>query len=180
MKGVVFTEFFSLVEKNWSPDLVEDLIDEVDPPSGGVYTSVGTYDHGELVNLLMKLSAKTKMAPADLLHAFGRHLFSVFLENYRVFFENVSDPFDFLESIEDYIHVEVRKLYSDAELPTFESSRPDDSTIVLIYSSKRGFSDLAYGLISATCEHWETPVTIETESLPAKGDMQRMQFTIRK
>lgn len=28
--------------------------------------------------------------------------------------------FQFLKNIENYIHVEVRKLYPDAELPTFE------------------------------------------------------------
>ena len=160
--------------------MVEDLIDEVDPPSGGVYTSVGTYDHAELVGLLMKLSEKTDTPPAALPQTFGRHLFDVFLQNYGVFFENITDPFDFLESIEDYIHVEVRKLYSDAELPTFESQRPDDQTIILIYASKRGFSDLAYGLINATCDHWQTPVTIETTELTPENDLHRMQFTIRK
>ena len=51
MKGIVFTEFLEMVEAQYSPAFLEDLIDEVQLSSGGAYTSVGTYPHRKLVSL---------------------------------------------------------------------------------------------------------------------------------
>lgn len=44
MKGVVFTEFLSMLDKIFDHIFIENLIEEERLPSGGVYTSVGTYD----------------------------------------------------------------------------------------------------------------------------------------
>ena len=37
MKGIVFTEFFGLVEDKWSADMIEDLIEDTNPSSGHLY-----------------------------------------------------------------------------------------------------------------------------------------------
>ena len=49
MKGVVFTEFIEMVENEFSPDLADTIITEAGLPSGGIYTSVGTYRHEEML-----------------------------------------------------------------------------------------------------------------------------------
>ncbi|MCX7200840.1 MAG: hypothetical protein NTV17_00650 [Burkholderiales bacterium] len=41
MKGMIFTEFLELVERTYSPEMADDLIDASNLPSGGAYTSVG-------------------------------------------------------------------------------------------------------------------------------------------
>jgi hypothetical protein len=135
MKGVVFTEFFGMVEQVFSADMVDDLIEATEPPSGGAYTAVGTYDHAEIVAMVVELSARSGTPTDELLAAFGKHLFGRFHELYPVFFDGVPDAFSFLSSIEDVIHVEVRKLYPDAELPRFESWFPDEESMVLVYRS---------------------------------------------
>lgn len=45
MKGIVFTEFVDMVEAQFSADMVDDILDDAAPASGGAYTAVGTYDH---------------------------------------------------------------------------------------------------------------------------------------
>ena len=55
MKGIIFTEFFDLVEKTFGFDVAERLLDECDLPSGGAYTAVGTYDHSEILTLVGSL-----------------------------------------------------------------------------------------------------------------------------
>ena len=89
-----------------------------------------------------------------LLFEFGRYLFDVFLKNYPHFFEQAGDLFSFLASIEDHIHVEVRKLYPEAELPGFESEIIDEKHMQLKYYSKRKMSEFALGLISASMKHF--------------------------
>ena len=51
MKGVIFTEFLGMVADRFSEDMVDDIIEASDLPSGGAYTAVGIYDHGEIVAL---------------------------------------------------------------------------------------------------------------------------------
>ena len=71
MKGVVFTEFLEMVEQKFGMDMVNDLIENNTLSSGGVYSSVGTYDHGEMVTLVMDLNKRSGIALPDLLKAFG-------------------------------------------------------------------------------------------------------------
>ncbi|MBT6440017.1 MAG: hypothetical protein HOK72_09965, partial [Flavobacteriales bacterium] len=52
MKGVVFTEFLELVEKEFGLEIVQRIIDECDLATGGVYTSVGTYSHKEMFKMV--------------------------------------------------------------------------------------------------------------------------------
>ena len=80
MKGVVFTEFFGMVGDVFSDDMVDDLIDATDPASGGAYTAVGTYDHGEIVAMVVELSARTGTPVPDLLQAFKREAFAAILD----------------------------------------------------------------------------------------------------
>ncbi|MBA1333177.1 heme transporter CcmB, partial [Candidatus Endoriftia persephone str. Guaymas] len=44
MKGIVFSKFIEFVEERFSPEMADDIIESSDLPSGGAYTSVGTYD----------------------------------------------------------------------------------------------------------------------------------------
>ena len=41
MKGMLFTALLELIEAEFG----SDVLDDVKPASGGIYTSVGTYDH---------------------------------------------------------------------------------------------------------------------------------------
>jgi len=147
MKGVVFTEFLEMVEGRFSPDLVDEIIEECNLPSGGVYTAVGTYHHDEMIDLVARLAEKTETSAPELICGFGEYLFSRFHELHPQFFQDLDSSFAFLQRIEDYIHVEVRKLYPEAELPSFECEVPKPGCLRLTYRSRRPFAALAEGLI---------------------------------
>ncbi len=48
MKGIVFTNFFEMVEEKIGFELVDQLIEGTELATGGAYTTIGTYDHKEL------------------------------------------------------------------------------------------------------------------------------------
>jgi hypothetical protein len=179
MKGVVFTEFLEMVEDRFSADMVDDIIDDADLPSGGAYTAVGTYPHEEMVALGVALSKRSGMAVPDLLRAFGQHLFGRFFAGYPAFFVNASDAFSFLGGIEDIIHAEVRKLYPDAELPRFDIERKDDRQMVLVYDSRRHFEDLAEGLMQGCVAHFGGGIDIRREVV-GEGDARKERFTLTR
>lgn len=177
MKGIVFTEFIEMVEQRFSTSVAYRLLDECELSSGGAYTAVGTYDHRELVRLASKLSEISGLPLSALMKVFAEHLFGRFHVLYPVFFENVNSAFDFLTQVEDFIHPEVLKLYPDAELPRFETERPDRDTLVMTYHSTRHLGDLAQGLIEACIRHFGQPLQLRREDLPGAG--QAVRFTIR-
>ena len=163
MKGVVFTEFFGMVEAQFSDDMVDDLIDATQPASGGAYTAVGTYDHREIVAMVVELARRSGTPVPDLLHAFGRHLFGRFHALHPVFFQDVTSAFAFLDSIERVIHAEVLKLHPDAELPSFHTEVLDDERMVFVYRSPRHMDDLAAGLIAGCAAHFGDEIRVERE-----------------
>jgi hypothetical protein len=154
VKGMVFTEFMDMVEDVFSADILEDIIVKSELPNDGAYTAVGTYNHEEIVRMASNLSQAVDIPVGTLLEIFGKHLFTRFSERYPAFFEGVTDPFAFLKNIDNYIHVEVRKLYPDAELPRFFYEQKTAKKLTMYYLSSRHFEDLAVGLIKGCLEHF--------------------------
>ena len=165
MRGIVFTEFLDFVAARHGDDMVDDIIEASDLPSGGAYTSVGTYGHGEMVALCTSLAARTNQPPAVLIRDFGSQLSDTFAREHPAFFKRAACYFDFLESVEAHIHVEVRKLYPDAELPSFRVLERTTSRMVMEYRSPRRMSPLAEGLIGGSARQFGVEVRIDTRAV---------------
>lgn len=178
MKGMVFTEFIEFVEDKFGFEVSDHIINNSELASGGVYTAVGTYDFQEMVNLLVSLSEKIDVEIPKLLEVFGHHLFYRFADLYPEFIQKSSSMFDFIEKIDQYIHVEVKKLYPDAELPKIVVNKKTEDFMDMTYSSERKLGNFAYGLLSAASEYFEVPVNIEMK--PLKEDGSEVQFLIKK
>lgn len=179
MKGVVFREFIDMVESSFSHEIADSIIDLSDLATGGAYTSVGTYDHREIVRLVSHLSERTGIAVPDLLRAFGAHLFGRFAALYPSHFVGRSSTLDFLAILDNKIHVEVKKLYPDAELPVFEHGSIDPDMMAFVYRSKRPFADLAEGLIKGCIAHFNENIDLQREDFPCE-EGAHTRFVLRK
>lgn len=178
MKGIVFTEFLELVEEKFGLGMVDTIIESSDLDSGGVYTSVGTYNFSEMLSLLTKLSAETNISIDDLLEVYAEHFFGFIEVSYPGFLAQYKEPIEMLASIENHIHVEVRKIYPDAELPTFTIEERTDTTLVMIYRSSRAMYSFGRGLMNKTFEYFNSSATILMEKL--KEDGTEVKFSITK
>ncbi|GAA3629402.1 heme NO-binding domain-containing protein [Flavivirga jejuensis] len=178
MKGIVFTEFLDLVEDKFGLEMVDEIINKSNLESGGVYTSVGTYKFSEMLQLLNHLSTNTGISIDDLLLVYAEHFFSVLKTSYPEILETYKDPIEMISSIENHIHIEVRKIYPDAELPTFEVLEKTGHSIIMIYKSSRAMHHFGLGLMNKTFEHFNTAATIELEKI--KEDGTEVKFIINK
>lgn len=165
MKGMIFTEFLEMVEEQFSLNMVDTIIERANLSSGGVYTAVGTYPHSEIVQLVVNLSQMTQIPVPDLLHAFGERLFERFSVRYAHFFRDTPSAFDFLQRLDEYVHAEVKKLYPEAELPTFHCTQQGNGSMTLLYRSHRAMADLAQGLIVGCFRHFGESVHIGREDV---------------
>jgi len=178
MKGIVFTEFLDLVETKFGLEMVDKIITQSKLESGGSYTSVGTYKFSEMLQLLQHLSAHTSISIDNLLLVYAEHFFGVLEDSYPGLLATYKDPIEMLASIEDHIHVEVRKIYPDAELPTFEVLQKTDNKLVMNYKSSRAMHHFGLGLMNKTFEHFNATATIDLEKI--KEDGTEVLFTIVK
>jgi hypothetical protein len=160
MKGVIFTEFLDLVETGFGMEVADQVITRGCPFHKTGFTSVGSYDHRDLISMVSELSKVTDAPVPDLVKGFGKHMFKNFLQNYPDAFERVSSTFEMLLRVEDVIHVEVKKLNPDAELPSFQFPATEEGTLDVIYKSVRPFADLAHGLIEACIEHFGEELSV--------------------
>lgn len=176
MKGIIFTEFLEMVETKFGLETVDTIIENSNLPSEGIYTSVGTYDFNEMVSLITRLSEQVKLPAGDLIYAFGLYLFTSLGKAHPEVIQSYTSPLALLYSIEDHIHVHVKKLYPDAELPTFKILEKTDTSISLIYSSSRGLYRLAHGLMEKTFEHFNGKADISYQLL--KEDGTEVKFDI--
>ncbi len=179
MKGIIFVEFLEMVEKKFGLETEDRIIEMSALPSGGAYTSVGTYDHAELLKLAACLSDLTGRPTDELVAAFGRHLFGKLVELHGQMLENIPDVFTFLGQVESAIHVEVKKLYPDAELPRFSYQFPDSHHMEITYQSPRPFASLALGLMQGAIDFFDEPVRIQSVR-PDEGNGNNARFVLTR
>ena len=166
-----------MVESAHGMDTTDELLELPSLDSGGVYTTVGTYDAGELVSMVVHLSGMIGTPVDDLLVGFGEYLFGRFYEGFPQMFEGKTSAIDFLESIHGHIHVEVRKLYPEADLPEFSHERIEGG-LILTYSSKRPFAKFALGLVNGCLTHFGGSEKVDFRLLDP-GDGTSAEFTIQ-
>jgi hypothetical protein len=181
MRGLVSTEFLDFFETSAGADMVEIMLEACNPASGGAYTSVGTYDHHEILDMLKFLHEATGQAVSDMVTAFGQQLFGELIAQHPGMLRDGVGLLDFLEGIETHIHQEVRKLYRDAELPFFAAERLAANKLVLNYQSSRPFADLAHGMILGAAAHFNGQIELSRKTITiANGHAESFTVSVVK
>ena len=176
MKGFIFTNFLDFVEKNKGLEMVDSMISDCDLPSDGIYSAFLSYEYNELVTLLTYVSKKTNIKQEVLLEEFGRFVFPYLIGKHSYIVKEYSNPIDLLAGIENHIHIEVKKLYEDAELPTFSVAEKTKTSLSLIYTSSRGLTYFAIGLMKETLDFFKVKGKIDMD--PAYKNNGSVKFHI--
>jgi predicted hydrocarbon binding protein len=169
MKGIVFTTFNDMVEKQVGIDTWDAILKSVNPTSNGIYTSVEDFPDEELSAMVAELSKKTGTPIPELLKAFGQYLFHVLAMKHTIFVEKEPLFLEFLKSIEDVIHKEVRKLYPNPNLPSLSWSQENENSLDLFYRSPRKLCHLADGLIRGAGEKYQAEFAVSHDPCMHNG-----------
>ena len=169
MKGIVFTEFLEMVEEKFGLEVVDYIIESSELASEGIYTAVGTYDFFEMQQLLVHLSEVSKIPINDLIYTYGLYFFKTLTFHHGDIFKYYNSPIEMVASIENHIHVQVKKIYPDAELPTFKIVEQNEQSLSLIYKSERAMCMFAKALMEKTFEYYHENVDIQYNLLNDKG-----------
>lgn len=169
MKGIVFVELLAMAEETFGEDVVDRVVEAAALPSGGAFTTVGNYPCEELMTLIHGFSAHSGIPGAELQRLFGHWMMQTFDRHYPQFFTGRTGSLDMLEAIEGDIHVEVRKLYPEADLPSFHAVRPGPGALDLTYTSPRPLADFCQGLVEASVKQFGETADIQRHDRNADG-----------
>jgi len=178
MKGMVFVELLGMAEDALGEEAVDSILDQLDLSTGGAYSSVGNYPCSELMRIVEAVSEVSGLPTDKLQRMFGNWIHGRFVKSYPAFFEDKENVLQMLDAIENEVHVEVRKLYPDAELPSFETEWRGDRAITMRYSSERPLAEFCHGMIEACAAHFGHPAEILVTDRSEEG-RNRADFDIR-
>ena len=176
MKGIIFTEFITIVETQFGLDISQQMFD--DAKDSGIYTAVGSYDHRQLIKLIMSLSHITNIPASQLQKTYGRLVFPALLQALPIPNIEDDDTFRFIEKVEQYIHIEVKKLYPDATPPQFIFSNKTQSTMTMDYHSARCMGYVCMGLLEGCAHYFNQSLTITMQPMNAAQSHVRFSLTL--
>lgn len=179
MKGMVFVELLNMAEKAFGEDVVDDVLDKTDLAADGAYTAVGNYPCSELIKIVEGFSDHSGLSPEVLQRKFGHWMLDHFGQNYPEFFKDKSTSFDMLEAVDGEIHVEVRKLYPDADLPKFATDRTSSTEMTMSYRSPRPLVGFCHGLIEACLDRFDQQADIQRSITNPDNNATDFQIRLR-
>ncbi len=173
MKGIIFTEFMELVESKFGLEVLDQVLELSDDE--GVYTSVGSYDHRDLVKLIVNLSKVSDIPPEQLQEVFGESIFLNLLRSIpsHASLQQCDNTFQFVRHVESFIHVEVKKLYPDANPPKFDFISETQSELVFDYHSARCMAHVCLGLLKGCAAHFGQVIHITNQNQTEDGSQVR-------
>lgn len=160
MKGIYLTIFIDMVERLYSAEMVDDIIDDANLPSKGAYTTVGTYHYSELIQLIQSLVKLTQVSPLTIQENYGNAIFRFFYDLRLPFFKDIETAFALLEAINPYVESEVLKLYPKEQSPSFATQRIHDDYLILTYRSPHPLIAVIHGVVKACLNEFKTTADI--------------------
>ncbi len=179
MKGLIFRSFLNYSEESFGLEFVENMLNETQTSSKGIYTNIGTYDHEELIQYISHVCKDKNMALEPLVENFGYYLFGSLVEAYPHLIKQFNNSLDCIHHIDQTIHKNVTKIYPNAELPNLHATFTiPDKELSLTYESSRPFMFLAMGLIKGCVNHYKNSVDVKMIDL-SNGKHNKASFTIK-
>jgi predicted hydrocarbon binding protein len=160
MQGSIYTAFSDMIIEKMGMGQWNELLEKTAPASKGIYTSGQQYEDSELINMVVLLSEKTGVPVDKLVEAFGQYLFKKLYEKSPVDLSKIDNLKDFLLSIDQVIHVEVKRLHPQAYLPKFDYEHGENGELIMYYRSKRKLCHASVGLISGAAKQFGETIKI--------------------
>ncbi|MEF1292191.1 heme NO-binding domain-containing protein, partial [Vibrio sp. M260118] len=84
--------------------------------------------------------------------------------------------FQFVKLVEDYIHIEVKKLYPEANPPKFDFVSESETEMVFDYVSARCMSHVCFGLLEGCAAFFNEELSLSMNNLTSDGS--KVRFTV--
>jgi predicted hydrocarbon binding protein len=169
MKGIIFNLLEDFITEGWGEETYDQILSRCPLHATGPFVGPGTYADADLMTIVAKTTERLGISVPEAVHAFGKYCFPRLAAKFPMFVEGHTHPKSFLKTIDAVIHVEVRKLFKDAEPPTMRFVDPSPDELLITYISKRKLCTLMEGLLDGTAEYFKTPIRYGQSACVLRG-----------
>lgn len=168
MKGIIFNLLEERVEDEGGPAAWDGLLDSAEVDGG--YSAIGDYPTAELSALVAARARTLGLSDLDALRDFGHGALLSLAAKFPAFFTPHDTTPDFLLTLNDVIHPQVRKLHAAARPPEFDFTVIGDDQLRMVYRSDRMLCGMAEGMIAGAATHYGQHVAIVQDQCKTAGD----------
>lgn len=169
MKGIISTTFEDLVRERLGEGCVDELFDQRGLKTDNSFVAPVTNRDEDLVALVLTAAEMAGLEVTTTLFGSGRYAFFR-LVSCR---EDPDESADSLESlfahVDDIIHVEVRKLWPEAETQRIHVQSESEVVLIVRYESRRRLCPVFEGLIAGLRDFYRPAVVCEHIACPEDG-----------
>ncbi len=169
MKGVVFNLLEAYIEENLGEGKYEEILEECILKTKEAFVGPGTYPDEDLMAIVAETIKMAGIPLPEALRSFGRFCFHKLSEKNPGFVNPYTHPKPFLKSVESIVHVEVKKLYEDANPPGFTYIDPASDRLIIQYRSGRMLCRFMEGLIDGVAGYYQSPIKYEQRTCMLEG-----------
>ncbi len=169
MKGIVFNLLEQFITDKLGDERLEEVLEGSPLKTKEPFVGPKTYPDEDLSAIITTASRVSGITEPELVRRFGRFCFPKLAEKYPLFLEPHRHPKPFLKSVDGIIHVEVKKLYLDAEPPEFTYEDPAEDRLIIKYRSKRRLCRFMEGMIEGVADFYRLPIIYTQESCMLDG-----------
>ncbi len=178
VKGIIFNLVEDVVSDAHGAEVWDQLL--TDAGLEGGYTSIGDYPDAELHALVGAASRALDVPPDQVVRTLGHGAALGLSAQYPQFFTPHRRTLDFVVTLNDVIHPEVRKFHRRADPPEFVFTHVGDAELLVEYQSRRGLCALADGMLGGAAAYYGELATVTHEQCTHRGDpvcLMRCRFT---
>lgn len=172
MKGSIFKHFEDFVTDNWGIETYEEILSGLDLQTEGPFLGPGNYPDEDLLAIVGATIQKLGIPLPKALRVFGNYLFEKLAGDAPQFLEGTTDLKQFLLTVDQVIHVEVKKLFPEAYLPRLHYEDTGADALTVHYQSKRQFCQLFAGLVEGAAQRFGTPIAWDESACTHTGAEQ--------
>lgn len=170
MKGIVFNILEDFICQNWGDEKYEEILALCPLKTKEPFVGPGSYPDSDLTLIAAKAAEVLGVPLNQALRSFGEFAFMKFSLKFPQFTRDAQSARDFLLTVDSVIHVEVKKLYPDAETPRFSYQDLSENQLIIVYQSRRKLCALMEGLINGVAEHYKTRIDHRQRKCVCDGD----------
>jgi len=169
MRGIIITGLENYIISEYGISLWHETLDECLSNEQQIILSAGCYNDETVFQMLSFLARKLSKSGVELEQEFGYSFFNTIKEYYGFLINDVDSFDNFLQSLENMIHTNIKKVQPEASLPAFTVQGLDKGWS-LKYQSSQKLCYLAIGLLKGSAEHFGKSINIEHEKCMHYGE----------
>lgn len=170
MLGFFFTELKQFVIQELSESAWIEVLGKVGLGAKDSYMNGLYYPDEDMMRIVVGVSNMTGMSIDQVLLRYGMFVGKDLFTAYKPLIDPKWKALDFLENVEDSIHMVVRARNRKANPPRLVCNRLTDREIVIDYRSERKLCRVAQGIALGVAEHYGEAIEIVEETCMHRGD----------